>query len=364
MITSAAALVLAVSACTYPSAEPGGASPDGTISLAMIEPDDGVKPVTAFIESAKSTLDISMYEFDPTYAPVINAIKRVQQRGVKVRVLLSRQLFQAPTPNHNVADAATLNSLGIETALSRPEFSYSHEKAFIADAATTSARVLIADFNIGATYFEPFVSPDDATEGGTRGMGVIDTSPADIAIIAATFNSDWPPYIQWPQSQQPNLLWSPSSPIYNPRGNSFVKLSNLIYSADRTLDIYAQQFEEPAELINPVIAQAQVGVRVRLITNTGVVTDEVAAKLRAAGASVVRNPAMPTDPGKHLYIHTKTIITDAGTDDAVAFVGSENPFLDESIETERELGALVTDAASLKRIDEVFNRDFQNSVPY
>ena len=52
------------------------------------------------------------------------------------------------------------------------------------------------------------------------------------------------------------------------------------------------------------------------------------------------------------------IVADAGLPTGVAYVGSVNPFLDESVQTERELGILITDPASIDRIDSVFTRDF------
>ena len=59
-----------------------------------------------------------------------------------------------------------------------------------------------------------------------------------------------------------------------------------------------------------------------------------------------------------MYIHTKTIVADGGRPDAIAYVGSINPFLDESIDTERELGVLLTDPTSIERIVLIFDRDF------
>jgi hypothetical protein len=56
-------------------------------------------------------------------------------------------------------------------------------------------------------------------------------------------------------------------------------------------------------------------------------------------------------------------VVDAGQADAIAYVGSINPFLDESIDTERELGVLLTDPTSIERITLIFNRDFASGNP-
>ena len=62
----------------------------------QIEPDDGPKPVTDFIDGAKQSVDMVMYEFYPTYKPVVDALLRAKNRGVNVRILLSRQIFGEP----------------------------------------------------------------------------------------------------------------------------------------------------------------------------------------------------------------------------------------------------------------------------
>ena len=164
-------------------------SVDKSITLAAIEPDDGPKPVTDFIDGAKQSVDMVMYEFYPTYKPVVDALLRAKNRGVNVRILLSRQIFGEPVNNHNLANRKTLLKLGLNTQLSRPEFSYSHEKTYIRDAGTGDALAFVADFNVDTSYFEFAADPADANpnELGTRGMAALVTDAADVADIAATF---------------------------------------------------------------------------------------------------------------------------------------------------------------------------------
>jgi len=99
-------------------------------------------------------------------------------------------------------------------------------------------------------------------------------------------------------------------------------------------------------------------VKVRIIGNDGGINTDALSKLKDAGAEIVINPTDPGGDGKVMYIHTKTIVVDAGQPDAIAYVGSINPFLDESIDTERELGVLLTDPTSIERIMLIFDRDF------
>lgn len=345
---------------------PGGAVPSDQITLAAIEPDDGTAPVTEFIGSAKKSLDIVMYEFDPTVTAITSAIKAAQARGVIVRVLLSRQIFPDGLNNHNKRDRKTLLGMGIDTQLSRPHFSYSHQKSYLIDAGTPQARALITDFNIGPAYTAFVEAPvyGTPTELGTRGLAVLNTDPKDLAEIAAVFEADWPPYKKWPAYDRPNLIWAPGDPEYVPTGNSITALTALIRDARVSIDLYVQAMQYPSILFQPLLEQAQAGIQVRIVGNLGGIDDNAAAQLTAAGAKIVYGPRLKQDPKAHLYVHSKTIVADHNTDRAVAFVGSENPFLDQSLQSERELGAFVTDRKSLEGILEVFNSDFSRSTPY
>ncbi|MEI2728470.1 MAG: phospholipase D-like domain-containing protein [Candidatus Nanopelagicales bacterium] len=341
-------------------------SVDKSITLAAIEPDDGPKPVTDFIDGAKQSVDMVMYEFYPTYKPVVDALLRAKNRGVNVRILLSRQIFGEPVNNHNLANRKTLLKLGLNTQLSRPEFSYSHEKTYIRDAGTGDALAFVADFNVDTSYFEFAADPADANpnELGTRGMAALVTDAADVADIAATFDADWPPYRVWPPAVRPNLVWAPGDPSFKPTGNSITAMNALFAGAQQSLDVYVQALAYPSMMFQPLLDRAKAGVKVRIIGNVGGINDDAAAQLRAAGVDIVANPRLAGSSTDYLYIHTKTIIADAGTSNQVVFLGSENPFLDQSLQTERELGVLMTDTESVKKVVDLFNTDFGRSIQY
>lgn len=354
------------------SAVPLGLPSDSVVSLAAMEPDDGVSPVLDFINDAQETLDIAVYQMDPGYDALINALLAAQARGVKVRVLLSGTVYPPTAANGNPGDAQRLRDLGIDTQLSRPEFSFSHWKVLISDGATARGRALICDFNLEAGYFG--LNPDYPDEGDTRGMAVLDTDPTDVKMIQRTFDADWPPYKPWPANDSPRLVWSPSDDTCDspsctapaplvPVGNSRRALTDLLNSATSTLDIFVQAFAYPSELLQPVLDACVSGVAVRVVGNEGGINDEVLRSLAACGAEVRWNTSDPTGDGRIMYIHSKTIVVDAGLPSGVAFVGSVNPFLDESVQTERELGVLVTDPGSISQIESVFDRDFTAGSP-
>ena len=114
------------------------------------------------------------------------------------RILLSGTIYPPGSTNDTPRDVEILREQGFEAALSRPEFSFSHWKVIVIDAGTQEAKALICDFNLEAGYFG--LDPQDPDEGDTRGMAVLDTDPADVDLIARTFDADWPPYRPWPAS--------------------------------------------------------------------------------------------------------------------------------------------------------------------
>jgi cardiolipin synthase A/B len=195
-------------------------------------------------------------------------------------------------------------------------------------------------------------------------MAALVADPADVANIAETFDADWPPYKTWPASNRSNLVWAPGDPTYKPTGNAIAAIQSVIGGARQTLDVYAQALAYPSIMFQPLLDRARAGVKVRIVGNVGGINDDAAAQLRAAGAQIVAGPTLENDPSKFLYVHTKTILADAGTSNQVAFVGSENPFLDQSIQSERELGVLMTDPKSLSKVAGVFNSDFSRSKQY
>ena len=368
---------LVLAACSSTASAPATVPPPlavertGRIVLSSIQPDDGVDAVIAVIDEARESIDIAVYQMDPAYSPLIEALTRAKERGVRVRILLSGTIYPPGSTNDNPRDVEVLRDQGFDAALSRPEFSFSHWKVLIIDAGTDQGRALICDFNLEAGYFG--IDPQYPTEGDTRGMAVLDTDPNDVDMIARTFDADWPPYKPWPANDRPNLVWSPSdstcdspscsSPYpLGPVGNSRDVMLSLIGNAKESLDVYAQALAEPSQLLQPLLGAADRGVKVRIVGNNGGINTDAQAKLEAAGAEIVINPTDPTHDGKVMYIHTKTIVADAGKPDAIAYVGSINPFLDESLTTERELGVLLTDPASIARIVDTFNRDFASGT--
>ena len=57
------------------------------ITLESIQPEDGIDAVTRFIDEATTSVDIAVYQMDPGYSPLIEALTRAKERGRPMPVL-------------------------------------------------------------------------------------------------------------------------------------------------------------------------------------------------------------------------------------------------------------------------------------
>ena len=337
-------------------------TPPEAITLGNVQPDDGIAPVIDFIESARTTVDISIYRIDSDFTPLIDALQRTVERGVPVRISISRQLVGQPNPpqgnSQQIVVQQQLQAKGIQVELSRPEFHYGHEKSIIIDAGTPEAKAMIADWNLQASYF----GPNQYGPVGARGMAVINTDPQDVATIAAYFDANWPPYAPYPASTRASLVWSPSGIEYSPVGNSVAVLTDFINGAQERLDIYAEYIQDNSFLIDMVIARAQAGIDVRIVANSSGQSPAMVSKLREAGIQIRFDPIYDGITSDPMFVHSKTMFADIGTERQVAFVGSQNTFINESPEAILELGVLARNPEVIDLAYRYFETDWSTST--
>lgn len=367
-VTAAGALALClVAALTIPPAQAKPALQPATsqISLSVMS-DAGYKPVINFIRAARKTLDYNIYQFndDTIQAELIAAHKR----GVDVRVMFSWQTFPASSDafddsnahfNKNTPTIRVLKAAGIKTRLSPFQYTYSHEKTMIADGGTSRGRALIMDFNAQPGYFGPSFEYG-VQQAGTRGFAVTTTNQQDVKEIQAVFDADWhrrPP----PAFSSPRLVWSPSGAGYRPHGQGQERIFALIDGARSTLDVYALLIDYPA-FVDRLLAAARRGVAVRVVTITSgpPMTYNVLKQLADGGVKFVFDPMYPAGL---MFTHSKAIMRDVGTKNAMAFVGSQNPGDYVSMSAERELGILIGKPDIIDRMNGVFNQDWRRGTP-
>ena len=300
--------------------------------------------VLTSINSATRTLDLAIYEVSDT--AIVSALIASQTRNVAVRVLYNWYSFDAAAQQSEVlATIDQLTQAGILCRRAPQAFEVTHEKVCVIDGASA----LVMTFNLVAEYFE-----------STRDFGVLTTVPSEIAEIMEVFEADWGSLPVTPSIS--TLVWSPT--------NSRARLSALIGSAERTLEVYNEELSDPG-VMEALVSAAQRGVIVRVIA--AVLSSESKPNANAAGITYLTShgvqaeckafPVSTASGAVPIYIHAKVIVADFETANAQAFVGSENLSC-VSLDENRECGIFVREPAILARIESTFQSDWaQPSVP-
>ncbi|WP_234392195.1 phospholipase D-like domain-containing protein [Streptomyces sp. WM6378] len=299
---------------------PAAAHAASTYSLVVL-PDQKEGAIYDFVNSAKNSVDVTIYELRDT--TLVNDLVNKQKAGVKVRVVFDSQ--------HASIDGAAykaLSAAGAGVTYSSSAYVYTHQKTITVDGATS----YISTGNFDTTYY--------AT---SRDYGVFDSDAADVAAIEKVFDADYAKTAVTP-SDGTDLVWSPT--------DSQSRLLALVNGAQHSLDVQEEEFGDAA-LVNAVVADAKRGVTVRVVAeNQSSQYSKQLNQVIAAGGKVT---TFTSSTG--YYIHAKAIVADYGTSFAKVFAGSEN-FSDNSLNHNRELGLIVSDSAVVSGIEKAFNADF------
>ncbi|MFE7297162.1 phosphatidylserine/phosphatidylglycerophosphate/cardiolipin synthase family protein [Streptomyces sp. NPDC057579] len=290
----------------------------------VVLPDQKEGAIYDFVNSAKKSVDVTIYELRDT--TLVNALVKKQKAGVKVRVVFDSQ--------HSAIDGTAykaLSAAGAGVTYSSSAYVYTHQKTITVDGATS----YISTGNFDTKYY--------AT---SRDYGVFDSDKADVTAIEKVFAADYAKTSVTP-SDGTGLVWSPT--------DSQSHLLALVKGAQHSLDIQQEEFGDTA-LVNAVVADAKRGVTVRVVAeNQSSKYSKQLKKVTAAGGKVTTYTS-----STGFYIHAKAIVADYGTSAAKVFAGSEN-FSDNSLNHNRELGLIVSDSAVINGIEKAFNADFHKS---
>ncbi|WP_260740921.1 phospholipase D-like domain-containing protein [Tunturiibacter lichenicola] len=295
--------------------------------ISFPQSDLSVTPLYQFIQTATSTIDMTMYELvDTTFQQDLVALAA---KGIQVRVILD----QALEKTNNTPAFTYLNANGVPTVWANPVFQASHQKTITLDGKTSAIMTL----NLTSQYYST-----------SRDFAVIDTNASDVAAIETTFNSDFTSAAITPPLGN-DLVWSPT--------NAQPALIALIGAAKISLNVENEEMADPA--IAAALSNAAkngVKVQVTMTANTDYTTEF--NTLKAAGVQI--HTYAQTAP---LYIHAKVILVDAGQSGQQAFVGSEN-FSNASLTENRELGLILTDAAILNALNTTLSSDFAGGTAF
>jgi cardiolipin synthase A/B len=287
----------------------------------LSEPQAGLSTIYKLITSAKSSVDLTMYELIDTTAE--SDLAADAKRGVDVRVILDSHLEKSR--NTSTYDYLEAHKVHVTWAPSGTTY---HQKTLTIDNKTS---VIMTLNMVSADY------------SSTRDFAVFDTSKTDIAAIVATFNADFTHKKITPPDGA-DLVWSPT--------NSQAAILAVIDAAKHTLSVENEEMGDSV-ITSALEADARRGVDVKVTMTADSEWDSAFSALEKAGAHV----RTYKDSDDVLYIHAKAVVADAGSSDQQLFVGSEN-FSTASLRENRELGLRTTNKAVISAISAVLADDY------
>lgn len=295
----------------------------------VTEPADGLSPIYGLINSARRTLDMTMYELSDATAEA--DLARDAARGVEVRVVLDQNLARAyNTPAFNY-----LRAHGVAVHWAPRSYDVTHQKTITVDGKVSAIMTL----NLTSEYYPT-----------SRDFAIVDRKPADVAAITEVFDHDFNGDRTSPEPAGPDLVWSPGADA---------RLVGIISSARRDVLVENEEMSEYT-IVDALEADARRGVDVEVVMTYQSSWAANFDKLTAAGAHV-----RTYSPDASLYVHAKVIDVDPGYPDQQLDLGSQN-FSWSSLEYNRELGIDLgrSESAIVSSVAATVRADFAGASPW
>jgi phosphatidylserine/phosphatidylglycerophosphate/cardiolipin synthase-like enzyme len=283
----------------------------------IVEPSDNAAALKAAIAGAHSSVHMTMYLL--SNSGIINALIARKQAGVEVKVLLNQTFPDTSTSNSSVF--TQLQNAGVQVQWAPSTFTLTHEKCVIIDGSTAWIMTM------NATASSPT---------SNREYLAVDTQPADVQEAEAVFQADWSGMAITPNGA---LLVAPTT--------ATSKLLAALNGATSTIDIEAEELSD-YNVVNTLVTARGRGVVVKIVLADGTPSSaqlNAQNQLKSSGVSIVTL--------HYPYVHAKSAVVD-GTS---AYVGSEN-FTTASLQHNRELGLLVTNASEVQKVLMTTHADF------
>ena len=274
----------------------------------IVQPTDGLKPLLNAINSAEKQLDLIIFRFD--LKDVEKAIEAAVGRGVNVRALIAHT-HSGPDKRLRQIEQRMLDK-GVTVTRSGDDFVRYHGKVLIRDRE----ELHVYGFNYTLVDLK------------SRSFGVVTRDRKLVQEALRLFEADSARQEYDPEAD--GLVVSPE--------NAREQLATFIKKARKSLVIYDPKVSD-VPMIKLLQLRAKAGVDVRIIGKVG--------KLKMNGGSI-RVQKMPG-----LRLHVRAMIRDGDT----AFVGSQSLRALE-LDGRREVGVIVKDRDTVKRLQEVFEEDW------
>jgi cardiolipin synthase A/B len=275
----------------------------------IIQPGDGVAPVVRAIDKARKTVDIVIFRFDR--AEVEKALDAAVNRGVVVRALIAHT-NKGGEKNLRKLELRLLE-VGATVARTADDLARYHGKMMIIDGVALH----VYGFNYTKLDIEQ-----------SRSFGIITRDTKIVREAAQLFEADAMRQNYTPT--HPRLVVSPE--------NSRARLTNFIKGARKELLVYDAQVSDNA--MQKVMAErAKAGVKIRILGTLEKPNAHIKVRKLAA-----------------LRLHVRAIIRDGNT----AFVGSQS-LRKLELDGRREVGIIIQNGAIVRKLQTVFEADWQKS---
>jgi cardiolipin synthase len=284
----------------------------------IIEPDMGRDPIINAIKSAQYSIHLVMYGM--TDSILRNELIKKKNQGIAVKIILERAPYK--NSNENRKTIFLLNKNQMDWISDLPNIRLIHEKTLLID----DKKALIMNFNFTRSAFK-----------NDRNFGLIIDDVKTVNEIEHIFSSDW---------NKQAISLKPSSRILLSPENSRKQILALLSNSKTTIDIYAQDMNDP-DIVHELKKAAKRNVSIRVITSHA---------LSSRQARYLKTPSVLIHNQTSLYIHAKAIIIDK----KYLIIGSTN-LTHSSLNNNRELSIVSSDATVLKQIQNIFNSDWLNS---
>jgi cardiolipin synthase len=289
-----------------------------------VQPETGTQPLVDAIDSAQKEVLVEVYLLSDK--PIINALEDAKSRGVDVKVMMEEHPVSGGSLNNKTKLA--LDAAGVTTEWSDPSFALTHEKSITIDGSET----FVLSQNLTASAFSK-----------NREYDILDTNPPDVTEVRTIFIDDWERKSFAPP-QNSNLIESPD--------NSRAALATLINGATDSIDAETEDIDDN-QLIQDLSDKAKT-LKVRLIVPTisQLESNKTALQELSSAGVQVRTISSP-------YMHAKMILSDENK----AYIGSIN-FSTQSMDENRELGIIFTQADDLQTLNATFETDWDRATPF
>jgi phosphatidylserine/phosphatidylglycerophosphate/cardiolipin synthase-like enzyme len=274
----------------------------------IVEPNDGAGPLVSAIRKAKKSVEVAIFRFH--HRAIEAELQAAAARGVKVTVLIA-SVNRGGVESLRKLELRCL-SAGLNVGRTNDDLVRYHDKFIIIDEQI----LYVLSFNFTHLDIEH-----------SRGFGIVTKNGEWLQDAIALFEAD-----RWRKKFTPRSDRFVVSPC-----NARKALGSFLRRAQKQLLIYDPKISDK-EMLDILRARAKANVEIRVIGRV------------AAGFELEARKLAP------VHLHTRTIIRDRYQ----AFIGSQSLRASE-LDRRRELGLIIRDVKTVKKLAEVFEADWNRS---